>query len=81
MPAAPSTLTKGVHQMNKRIVRGLAAATCALGLGGAAAASFVGSGHPTHANAVTSVRANDWPYFACVGLLNTYGVCIGPPTN
>lgn len=67
--------------MNRRITRAVATAAVALGLGGAAATTFIGSGHHSHANATTSVRGDNWPYFACVGLLNTYGVCIGPPTN
>ena len=67
--------------MNRRITKTLAAAVVALGLSGGAAATFVASGHHSHANATTTVRSQDWPYFACVGVLNTYGICIGPPTN
>ena len=66
--------------MNHRITRALAASVVALGLGGGVAAAFVGSGHPSHASAASAMHA-DTPYFVCVGLLNTYGLCVGPPTN
>ena len=65
--------------MNRKITRALAISVFALGLGGGAAATFVGSGHPSHA--ATSVRSDSGQYFVCFAVLNTYGACIGPPTN
>ena len=68
---------------SRRIHRSLAAAAVALGLGGAAAATLIGPSQHSHANAASrqTVRMDDFPYFACVGVLDTYGFCIGPPTN
>lgn len=73
------SISKGVHPMNPKIKRALAVSVFALGLGGGVGAAVVGGGHSSHASA-SAVQA-DPPNFACIGLLNTYGICIGPPTN
>ena len=74
-------MKKEVHHVNRRITRALAVSALALGLGGAAAATVVGSGHPSHASAATTVRTSSGPYFVCFAVLDSYGACIGPPTN
>lgn len=65
--------------MNRKITRALAISVFALGLGGGAAATLVGSGHPAHS--ATSARSDNGQYIVCFAVLNTYGACIGPPTN